>query len=419
MAYENNQQPPAMPAPPQEKTEKEPLQKNPPNTMATHKESAPPKKEQERTLYEPEMLIDQYFLEENDVKKKKQEARKLLGMSTTTIKEKKKPFYDRLKIQLYKAGIRQDPVKVIKTIYIIALFFSILVALIIGGSLLATGYNYLKTILITIPSLVILILLFHPLGVLLFNAYLSYRKFQRKLEVEKVLPDFLRLVATNYRSGMPLDKALTKSNRPRFGIFSDEIKLVAKTARVNGDLATALEIFGKKFDSKILERAMNNLVMSIRSGSNVSGLLEEVASNITKMRTMRASMAANVKNYVIFIIVAGVIIAPLMFSMSFVMNDTISDVKGQLTEQQVGDSSGTSGLSIGVGEGGGVKDEDFNTFAILMLLTNSLVSASVISMIKYGNFHQGIKNIPLFLFISILLYLAGRNILSGLLGTIV
>ena len=90
--------------------------------------------------------------------------------------------------------------------------------------------------------------------------------------MEEVLPEYLRLVASNDRSGMPLDKSLLEANRPRFGILSKEIELIAKSTYVKGDLGKALQIFGRKFESKILERAMSNINEGIISGSSISKL---------------------------------------------------------------------------------------------------------------------------------------------------
>jgi pilus assembly protein TadC len=371
-----------------------------------------------RKLYEPDLAIDEFFLNEQNIEKEKRRIRKELGMTQTEKKEDHYTFYERLSIRLHRAGIDEKPALVMKKIIIISLVLVIVGAITIGIITLMNGFPFISIILYLAGWSAVGFFISYAIVNLLFRAYLSYKMFKRKLAVEEVLPDFLRLVATNYRSGMSLDMALIKSNRPRFGIFSKEITLVAKTARVKGDLGKALEIFSKKFDSKILQRAMNNVVMSIKSGSNISELLEEIASNITKMRNMRASMVANVKNYVIFIIVAGLIIAPLMFSMSSVMNTTIAGVKSNMDSQQVAAGASSHALSSAFTGEGGMSEHDFNIFAILMLITNSIVSAFVISMIKYGNYQQGLPKIPLYLIISISLYIIGKNILGTLVTVI-
>ncbi len=368
-----------------------------------------------RDLVEPKTTVDEFFLEDRTIEAEKLAMRKKLGMSLPEDHKKiKVGFFDSLKFRIYRAGIKIDSIAFIKIILHVTLVLLLITSLGLGIVLLSNGFSYGSVVFWLVVWIIIGFILLYSLCIVITRVYLDYRIFKRRLEIEKVLPEFLRLVATNYRSGLPLDKALIKSNRPRFGIFSKEIEIVAKTTHVKGDLAKSLEIFGKKFESKILEQAVNAIAISIRSGSNISSLLEEIASNITKMRNMRSSMAANVKNYVIFIVVAGVIIAPLMFSMSFQMGQTIDSVRSKINLQN-DVASTTSMPTIGsISSDGGVRPGDFDVFAILMMLTNAVISGLVISMIKHGNVQQGIKNIPLFAVISIVLYFVGKLLLHGL-----
>lgn len=359
-----------------------------------------------RKLVEPETIPDKYLLSQASIEKEKQRMRKKLGLPLEKTPEKKHPlFYDKYKVTLYKAGIEKEPLEIMKLFLHISLIITGLGLLFIIPAMLFASFPWYITLLYTILWIIFGFLFFYSLTVVSSKVFVDYRIFKRKTNMEKVLPEFFRLVATNYRSGLSLEQALIKSNRPRFGVLSKEIAVISKTAKVKGDLALALEVFGKKYDSKVLQRAVNNIAMSIRSGSNISDLLEAIANNITKMRNMRAGMAANVKNYIIFIIVAAIIIAPLMFSMSYQMNSTISFVKSNIQTAQ--------GLTQTLSFQGGILPANLDIFVFLMLITNSIVCATVISMIRYGHYQQGLKNIPLFIAITFILYILGKNLLSA------
>jgi pilus assembly protein TadC len=359
------------------------------------------------------------LLESKTIEAQKLKMRKFLRMEHTKKKEKKLNYYRRLKLKLYKAGIEKEPEVYVRNVMFLAIVFASIMVFAYAIWAFISNPEYLVIIIISLAIFwILLFFILNYLFLLISHAFLSYRAFSRTKEVEKVLPEFLRLVATNYRSGLPLDKALIASNRARFGILSKEIEQVAKSTKVKGDLAKSLEIFGKKFDSKILERAMNSISNSTKTGSNISKLLDDIANNITKMRNMQASMAANVKNYVIFIVIAGIIIAPVMFAMSYHMNLTISEVKGRLEGQIGAGAATTTAPPITVTEGGGVRPSNFDFFAILMILTNCLISGMIISMIKQGNFQQGFKNVFLYAFISLSLYFLGKLILSGILSVV-
>ena len=368
----------------------------------------------DRNYTEPELVVDEFLLKNKTINKQKIIIRKNLGMNYIEQEKEKSNFYRTLKLKLYKAGIDKEPEVYVKKLMLTSIIILCLSVIGLGLWLFLQPIDWKLTVLLLLVFWFLGFAIIYYLSKKISFVYLDYRAFKRTKEVERVLPEYLRLVATNYRSGLALDKALIASNRPRFGILSKEIEQVAKTTRVKGDFAKALEIFGRKFDSKIVERSMNSISMSVRSGSNISELLDEIANNITKMRNLQASMAANVKNYVIFIIVAGIIIAPLMFAMSYQMNLTISGVKGQL-DAQTGTVQGTP---MQLQEGGGVDLNNFDIFAILMILTNCVVSSMVISMIRYGNFQQGIKNILLYAIISLSLYFVGKVILYGIISVV-
>lgn len=373
-----------------------------------------------RKFVEPEFSVDEFFLRQASTDEAKIEMRKRLNMAKPTHKKKEKlNFYEDLKIRLYKAGLDLQPSVVVKWIFYATLIILAITSFILAIVVYTNGIPTLLLLLYLLVWWIIGFAIIYSIAVIILRVILDYRTFKRTLEVEQVLPEFLRLVATNYRSGMPLDKSIAKSNRKRFGVFSREIELVAKVAKVKGDLARALLIFSKKFNSKILQRAVNNINLSIKSGSNISTLLDDISTNIIKMRNMRKSMAANVKNYIIFIIVAGVIIAPLMFSMSYQMNSTVGDIRAKFLTQQEGTVTSTPSFitSQNMGEGG-ISPQNYNIFAILIIITNSVVSSFLISIIRHGNFEQGMRYIPMFAIASIILYFIGKAAFSGLLAAI-
>lgn len=370
---------------------------------------------EERNFVEPEVVLDEFFLADASIKNERIDIKKKLGMPYTATDKQKEDNYTYVKKKLYRAGYETEPERFINFNIKLASLFTILISILLGIFLLNLGYGFIIISLFTISFIIFggltLFAVFFAISVF----FLNFKIFRRKLEMERVLPEYLRLVATNIRSGLSLHNALTVSGKKRFGILSNEIELVAKTSKVKGDFAKSLEVFGKKFDSKILQKSMNSIAASVRSGTNISDLLEKTADNINKMKNTRLKMAASVKNYIIFIIASGIIIAPLMFSMSFHMNDTVADIKDRVNVDVSVGSNQPLGLT-GIGGVGGVESSDFDIFAILMIISNVLISGILISVIRYGNWRQGVGIIPFYLLISISLYFSGKILLSGLVG---
>ena len=191
-----------------------------------------------RKLVEPEFSVDEFFLRQASVEEAKLDMRKRLNMAKPTQKPAQKlNFYENLKIRLYKAGLNIEPLTVVKRIFYIALILLILSSFALSIVIYTHGFSTMHLLLYLVVWWVIGFAFIYSIAVLIMGIILDYRAFKRTLEVENVLPEFLRLVATNYRSGMPLDKAIAKSNRKRFGVFSKEIFKRTKHGRFSRGIA--------------------------------------------------------------------------------------------------------------------------------------------------------------------------------------
>ena len=68
--------------------------------------------------------------------------------------------------------------------------------------------------------------------------------------------------------------------------------------------------------------------------------------------------------------------------------------------------------------GSGITAADFKIFAFIMLFITSLFSGMIISAVKKGSIKEGLKNIPVYIVVSILLFLIFSVILTGFFGNI-
>ncbi len=355
-----------------------------------------------RTLKEANAVSNDRLFKRKTVEEEKQEVRKKLSMTLLKQKKEKISFFDKLQTQLRQSGSDKDIFTLLKELVkISALIFFII-------ALFAIPFAFLG-LQLTLFQLILYIVLVCALGFpsvygLVFATYrISYqlKAFQRRLAVEQVIPDYLRLVAINHRSGLNLDAALLQSNRTAFGILSVEMERVIKQARVTGDLATALEDMGKRFDSKLITQTFKSIAISVRNGSNISQLLDDIVDNIQNMRLLRKELVANVQNYIIFILVAGLIIMPSMLALSAQMNTTISDIKQDFEGIDLSESQ----LSmLNIGEPGGATPQNYLIYVIFILTTNSLFVALLLSAIKYGNVKQNLGSIPTYIALSFAVY---------------
>jgi len=238
--------------------------------------------------------------------------------------------------------------------------------------------------------------------------------YNRKVQVEAVLADFLQLTSANVRAGMTIDKALWFAIRPRFGILAKEIEQVAKETMTGKPLEVALMEFAEKYNSKLLRSSMSLLVEGLKAGGEIGNLLNRIASNIQETEILRKEMAANVMTYVIFISFATLLAAPFLMALSYQLLAVINKISAQLASQSIN--------NVGSGVGGGlmigfsketIKPSDFKIFAIGMLSITSAFSSMIITTIRKGDVKAGLKNIPLFILITVVLFLIMTKALSS------
>lgn len=105
--------------------------------------------------------------------------------------------------------------------------------------------------------------------------------------VEEIVPDALRLVSANIRSGLTIDKALLVSARSEFGPLEKEIRSAAKETLSGASIEDALKKIADKFNSKVLSRSIDLLVEGIMRGGDVPKLLDSLGEDIRQIRILK------------------------------------------------------------------------------------------------------------------------------------
>ncbi len=255
---------------------------------------------------------------------------------------------------------------------------------------------------------------------LVFYVYLDLRAHKRRMMVEEVFPDFLQLASANIRAGMPLDRALWFAVRPRFGILSNEIESIAKDVISGTDLEVALFRFSEKYDSPTVKRSITLLIEGMKSGGEVGDLLNKIALNIQERQILQREMGADVMSYAMFIGIASLLAAPFLFALSGQLLDVLTNIMGSVSQQ-----GGISQASAGMGGGGGMglsfsevtlSQGDYRKFAIIALTITSSFAGAITATIRKGEVKKGISQIPVYIAISITLFLIASMGFGALFG---
>lgn len=347
--------------------------------------------------------------------KKKQTEDEKVRSAVSSLNKKKKKRLERNSLQEYlgKAGYSVNAEKLKKNT------LKSLVVIFMVGSLALVGYSFV----VGVHWLNLLIFLFGVwtaifAGVVLFLLaatyfFLDYRIYERTRELEAVLPDFLQLASSNIAAGMPIDRALWYSIRPNFGVLAKEMEQVAKATMAGDNLEKSLVDFTKKYDSKLLQRSISILIEGLHAGGEMADLLDKIALNIEDLKIMKKEMAANVTTYAIFILFASIIIAPFLFGLATQLLQIIVDITSSLDLS----SSSSSMFTISAADASIVGN--FKIFSVLMLLVTSIFSAAIVSVIRRGNVMEGVKTMPIYALVSVMMYYLSLSFLSGVFGGLI
>lgn len=272
------------------------------------------------------------------------------------------------------------------------------------------------SILFQFSVIALFIILFFTIQILVYM-WISLKADAKGDAIEKVLPDALQLMSSNLRAGMTTDQALMLSSRPEFGPFQKEINTISKEITIGNSLEKALTNLTKRVKSEKLEKTVYLLVSGIKSGGELAELLSQISKNLRNQELIEEKIKSNVLMYVIFIFIAIGIGAPLLFGLSSFLIEVL--IKN-LAAIDIPDATSTGMTMPLTMTQITISSRFVIVFAIITLLSNSILGSFVIGLISKGRERYGLKLAPLLALISIGIFFIVRfvvkNLLSGLFG---
>lgn len=237
----------------------------------------------------------------------------------------------------------------------------------------------------------------------------------RKDEMEKVLPDALLLVSANLKSGVSIEKAFLLSARDEFGPLSEELRTSAMEMFGGKPVEETLSDMQGRVKSELFRETLKLLVDGIKSGGNTAKLLESSADDIRNSLEIQEEINANIRMYVIFILMAAVVGAPLLFSISVYMSETTAGMWQDVNLESMGDVSGNTLGSMSFSKPQ-IDTAFFEQFAIMSIIAINFFAGLIISEIKNANIKEGAKYIPVLIAISVTLFILILSSIGGLVG---
>jgi flagellar protein FlaJ len=265
---------------------------------------------------------------------------------------------------------------------------------------------------------IVLGLAFSLLSLLLIYLHLYYLIADRTKRVDKVLPDFLLMVAANLRSGMTPFAAFQAAARPEFGPLQTEINYVSSRSLGSESFTDAMRELTVTIDSAILRRMVGFFENELRSGGRLAYLLETSAEEIRETEEMRRQMLVTTKSYAIFLAFILLFGLPLLLAISTQFLTIFAKFEANLSEGASGGSS--AGGSLGALAAPKLKiDVKFIEQAGFITIAGTcLLTSLLIGIIMEGRLLYGLKYFPPFAIASTLLFFFFKGVIGGFVGAL-
>ncbi len=235
---------------------------------------------------------------------------------------------------------------------------------------------------------------------------------KRVKEMEDVLPDFLTLMASNIRSGLTPDRALLLSTRREFGPLTEEIDKAAKATLTGTPFIEAFMEMSQKFNSEMLSKTVRLIVEGARSGGNLADLLDNTALDIKRFASIRNEVSATVLVYMLFMFAAAAIGAPLLYAVSTMLIEVITEMKSEIaisTEDVSTYLPLVQGSTV-------ISPELVFWFALFAIFIGAFFGSLAAGVISKGRESAGLGYIPTMIFVSFAVFFLTKLLLESLMG---
>ncbi|HKL23727.1 MAG TPA: type II secretion system F family protein [Candidatus Nanoarchaeia archaeon] len=294
---------------------------------------------------------------------------------------------------LKNAGIKKEPHDYFSKNILLTFILSLLVGIFVYFVGSNSGWFFLG-------SMIVLQVLFYM--------NLSMKATSRISKMEKMFPDFLQLMSSNLRAGMTVERSFISSARPELNPLDEEIKETGREVATGKDITNAFREMSKRIDSEEIKNIISLIISGLRTGGDISSLLQTISSNMREKEHLEKKASSNVTMYVIFIFVAVAIGAPVLFGLSSILVEVILNITGNLPgveNAQMSMPLTFSGVDISV--------NFVIYFSITLIVVTDFISSMLLGLVNKGSEKYGLKYLFPLLAVSMALFFGVRAILSG------
>ena len=320
-----------------------------------------------------------------------------------------KPLFNAFKQQLIYNRIEMNPYKFTGFVFIYGFF-------------LAIGVSLNAFLFLEIPVLAGFFVSFFAI-IAGSYLYLKMKSEAKGKEVEKVLPDALRLIASNMKSGLTTEKALFVAGRPEFGPLQIELMNASKKIASGEKVEYALKGMADNINSPVFKKTMWLISQGIKSGGQIADLLFQLSDDLKNQGALDDEISSNISIYILLILFAAIAGAPLLFGISSFIVEILTKQMALTATADISSVPVTGNMSaikgfLDKGSGETLAPDFIMNFSMIMLIFTTVFSALTIGVINNGKETAGLKYVLPMIIGAFLLFFGVRFILLQVFGSL-
>jgi archaellum biogenesis protein FlaJ (TadC family) len=230
---------------------------------------------------------------------------------------------------------------------------------------------------------------------LLYNKHL--------MTIEKYWPEALRLIADTMKAGSSFDYALREAASADFGPLSYEFNEVIRRLEMGDTTLDALNHLALRVDSKTVRRTVTLIQECLRTGAQLSEVLEEIANDTKNLFRIKKERVTKTMLQVIFIFAAGGVIAPGIFGLVSVIASFLTDVAS---------STGVAGAQA-IAEAT-VAQNTMSLLLDLYILIEVFAASAMISIMRDGKLTNLFLYFPVMIVIAYIVFSLAQFVLGNM-----
>lgn len=323
----------------------------------------------------------------------------------------KRFFSSKMRVKLRKlflqAGYNDIPFSAVSVIFMVSLVMSVLwyVYIVVASGMNNLGWVFIAATCLMFIAIFEIVLILALFAMLRF--YLAVKIFNRVQSIEQNLPLFLREFSTNLKAGREFVDALEDSLTPELGALNGDISGMVVRIKSGKMIEHVIKEYTQRYDSYAINESFEIILDAYTGGGGLSDIIDKIASNLDVIHYLKKNAVASVSNYIIFMTIVSLAIAPLLFALSYNLLWLVETLIKRVFA--TGSSSYVSSFIHPLD----ISFSDFRTFSMIGVTIISGSAACIIGIIRKGSLRGAAVLVVFYAIISLIVYIISLALLDA------